>query len=165
MRTRSQFGFTYIALLLIVALLGVGLATKGMEWQTASQRDKEAELLFIGEEFRQAIALYYYRTPGQVNEYPKSLDDLIRDSRFPVVQRYLRRIYRDPMTRKAEWGLVHTPNGRIMGVHSLSRDQPLKTGNFSEMNKEFSNKRVYAEWRFMFEPVASVSNPPSSKAP
>jgi hypothetical protein len=42
------------------------------------------------------------------------------------MQRYLRRIYRDPMTSKTEWGLVQSVDGRIMGVHSLSKDKPLK---------------------------------------
>lgn len=165
MKARSQYGFTYVALLIIIALLGVGLAAKGMAWHGSSQRDKEAELLFIGEEFREAIALYYYRTPGQVHEYPRSLNELLEDSRFQGTQRYLRRIYRDPMTRSAQWGVVFTTDGRVKGVHSLSKDQPQKTGNFSEINKEFSNKHTYAEWRFVFEPVAFALNSPPSKAP
>jgi type II secretory pathway pseudopilin PulG len=159
MGVRHQQGFTYIALLIVVALIGAGLATKGVAWGNLGQREKEADLLFIGQEFREAIALYYLRSPGQVQEYPKSLDDLMADTRFANTQRYLRKVYRDPMTGKAEWGLVLTPAGRIMGVHSLSREEPMKTGNFRETDREFSDSRYYADWRFVFVPVATLASP------
>ena len=109
-------------------------------------------MLFIGEEFRQAIALYYLRSPGQAHEYPKSLEELTADSRFGGIQRYLRKVYRDPMTGKAEWGLILTPAGRIMGVHSLSRERPLKTGGFLEKHQEFSGTTSYADWKFIHTP-------------
>ena len=152
MAHRKQQGFTYIALLLVVAVMGVGLASKGVAWQNAGQREKEADLLFIGKEFKEAIALYYLRSPGQSQEYPKSLEDLTADTRFGGTQRYLRKIYRDPMTGKAEWGLILTPAGRIMGVHSLSREKPMKTGNFQEENREFSGGATFSDWRFVFIP-------------
>ncbi len=152
MGTRHQKGFTYIALLIIVAVMGAGLASKGVAWQNSGQREKEANLLFIGEEFKEAIALYYLRSPGQAQEYPKSLEDLLSDTRFGGTQRYLRKIYRDPMTGKAEWGLIQTPAGRIMGVHSLSREVPMKTGNFKGANQQFVGSKSYEDWRFLFLP-------------
>lgn len=158
MRLQQQ-GFTYVALLIVVAVIGAGLASKGVAWQNFGQREKEAELLFIGEEFREALALYYLRSPGQVQEYPKSLEDLISDTRFGGTQRYLRKVYRDPMTGKAEWGLVLTPSGRIMGIHSLSREMPMKTENFKAMNREFSGSKTYSDWRFVFIPPATLLTP------
>lgn len=158
MNLRQQQGFTYIALLLIVAVMGAGLASKGVAWQNFGLREKEADLLFIGQEFREAIALYYLRSPGQVQEYPRSLEDLLSDTRFGGTQRYLRKIYRDPMTGKAEWGLILSPAGRIMGVHSLSRDEPMKTGNFKDAIREFSGSKSYIDWRFQFVPPASPIN-------
>jgi type II secretory pathway pseudopilin PulG len=53
---RAQRGFTYVGLLLAVALAGVALAAAGMLWSTTAKRDKEAELLFVGDQFRRAIA-------------------------------------------------------------------------------------------------------------
>ncbi len=50
-------GFTYLSLLFFVAVLSVGLATVAVSWQTARQREKEAELLYAGAAFREAIAL------------------------------------------------------------------------------------------------------------
>lgn len=153
MRARMQNGFTYVATLFAVAVIGIGLAAKGVQWHAAKQREREVELLFIGEEFRRAIALYYYRTPGAAREYPKSLDDLIEDNRYPGVQRYLRQIYRDPMTGKREWGLIHHVQGGIMGVHSLSRGVPMKTGGFSPQQHTLSSRTSYAEWHFVFVPI------------
>lgn len=161
MNGRSQLGFTYVALLIALAVLGVGLAATGVAWQNAVQRDREADLLFIGQEFREAIALYYLRAPGQVHEYPKSLEDLMEDQRFPGVQRYLRQVYRDPMTGQTEWGLVLTPTGRIMGVHSLSRGTPLKTARFPEADRHLAGSTTYVDWQFVFVPPATMNAPSS----
>jgi type II secretory pathway pseudopilin PulG len=152
----AQQGFTYVVLIIAVAIIGVGLAAKGVEWDRSAQRAKEAELLFVGNEFRRAIALYYYRSPGPVQEYPQSLEDLLEDRRYPGTQRYLRRIYRDPMTGKAEWGPIIV-SGRIIGVHSLATGQPIKSGNFSEANREFTEKNSYSEWQFIFAPVVAAA--------
>src|SRR5262249_9242669 len=104
MRSGSRArGFTYLAMLAAVAVIGIGLAAAGEVWSQARQREREQELLFAGNQFRQAIALYERRTPGGARRYPEKLADLLLDKRYPVVQRYLRRIYADPMTGKAEW--------------------------------------------------------------
>ena len=50
-RTPRQGGFTYVGLLIAVALMGVGLAAYGELYSHAAQREKEAELLFIGGQF------------------------------------------------------------------------------------------------------------------
>lgn len=155
----AQQGFTYVALLISVAVIGVGLAAKGVEWDRSAQRAREAELLFVGNEFRRAIAFYYYRSPGPAPEYPRALEDLLDDPRYPGTQRYLRRIYRDPMTGKPEWGLV-TAGGQIIGVHSLSTGRPIKSGNFSALNPDFALTISYSEWRFTFSPA--LSSPPHS---
>lgn len=151
-----QLGFTYLGLLFAVAVAGIGLSVVGVVWHTERQREKEQALLFIGNEFRRAIALYYYRSPGQAHEFPDRLDDLLEDPRFPGVQRYLRRIYRDPMTGSREWGLVLTPSGRIMGVHSLSQSAVIKTEGFAELNKELSGQRIYSDWKFTMIPSPVV---------
>ena len=153
----GQQGFTYVVLLISVAVIGVGLAAKGIEWDRSAQRAKEADLLFVGHEFRRAIALYYYRSPGPAQEYPRSLEDLLEDRRYPGTQRYLRRIYPDPMTGRPEWGLV-TAGGRIVGVHSLSDAQPIKTGNFASANAELAGKGSYRDWQFNFVPVMTPSS-------
>jgi len=138
-------GFTYIGLLLLVALMGVGLAVIGQSWYANVQREKEADLLFIGEQFKRAIKLYYDGTPGGDKRLPKTLEDLVRDTRYPVVRRYLRKIYTDPMRGKAEWGLVSLKDG-IVGVYSLSNDVvPFK---MRSTTAKASNKG-YSDWKFV----------------
>lgn len=104
----------------VVALLGTGLAAYGEAWSRAREREKLRELAWIGGEFRDAIGLYYERTPGAAKRYPETLEALLEDRRHLSRQRYLRRIYTDPFSGKAEWGLIPAPQGGVMGVYSLA---------------------------------------------
>ena len=141
-----SLGFTYLAVLVTVAIMATALAAAGGVWSQAAQREKERELLFIGEQFRQAIALYYWRTPGGAHQYPKDLEALLEDKRWPVTQRYLRKIYRDPLTNNQDWGVVAAPgDAGIMGVYSKSDGTPIKTTVFPEA-------RSYSDWKFVFTP-------------
>jgi len=151
MSAGSQRGFTYIWVLLAVVALGGGLAAYGESWSHGMQREKEAELLFIGNEYRRAIAQYYDNTPAGYRRYPERLEDLLKDERFAFTRRYLRRLYRDPVTGAA-WGIVKAPEGGIMGVYSQSSEAPAKTANFRKDDQEFSKAERYSEWRFVFSP-------------
>jgi len=130
-------------------MMGIGLAAAGEIWYTAQQREKEQELLFVGAQFRRAIQQFYANTPAKARRYPLHLEELLQDPRHPGVRRYLRKIYRDPMTGKAEWGLLTGPAGEIFGVYSLSDDEPLKRANFRLAEKDFEGKVKYSEWVFM----------------
>lgn len=149
---RSQRGFTYVAMLLAVAVIGVGLAATGIVWSQSRQREREQELLFIGNQFRQAIALYYLRTPGAVKRYPAELEDLLEDKRYINPQRYLRKIYVDPMTGKSEWSLVKAPGGGILGVYSPSKAAPIKRSGFAVRDQAFEGATDYSGWRFLYVP-------------
>jgi type II secretory pathway pseudopilin PulG len=159
---RSQ-GFTLIAILFAVAIAGTALALLGTVWHTQVKREKEAELLFVGDQYRRAIASYYQRGPGSVKAYPKRLEDLLEDRRFPKLVRHLRRLYPDPITGKTEWGLVKTPDGGIRGVYSLSDDEPFKLNNFDVANQAFENKGHYRLW--VFEHVDKSAVSPSKATP
>lgn len=144
-------GFTYLGLLAVIAIMGVLLVTAAEVWHTAQRREKEQELLFVGHQFRRAIAQYYEHAPGLGRRYPMSLEELLKDPRYPETRRYLRRIYADPVGG-AEWGLVKGPGGEIYGVHSLSEEEPVKKGNFTIEDKSFEGKTKYAEWVFIHIP-------------
>lgn len=153
MNRSSQAGFTYLAALFFVGMLGAMLASTGVVWSTMQQRNKERELLLIGEQFSRAIGQYYEKSPGSVKKYPQTLNDLLKDERQLATQRYLRKIFIDPMTRANKWGLVQAPEGGIMGVYSLSESHPLKTANFGEANPGFEGRAKYSEWLFVYRPV------------
>lgn len=153
----GQEGFTFIGVLLLVAIAGLALVATGELWSTAAKRDREAQLLFVGDEFRRAIGSYYESSPG-AKRFPEQLDDLLEDRRFPVVRRHLRKIYRDPMTNSQEWGLVQD-GGRITGVYSVSSEAPLKTANFAGEDEAFKGSGAYADWRFVYRPAVAAPTP------
>ena len=153
---KGQHGYTFLALLLAVAVIGLGLAGAGELWSRAAQRERERELLFVGNQIRAAIGQYYFRTPGTVKRYPRRLEDLLQDNRYPNVVRHLRRVYNDPMTGRAGWGLVEAPGGGIMGVYSLSSVATLKRAGFTPENKSFEGAAQVADWRFIFNPEAAL---------
>jgi type II secretory pathway pseudopilin PulG len=148
-RIRAERGFTYLLLLAVVATMGIVLATAGEVWHMALKREKEQELLFVGDQFRRAFALYTQHTPGNSRRYPLSLEELLKDSRSPGVARYLRKIYPDPITGSTQWGLIKGPNGEIFGIHSLSEDEPVKKNGFSLPDLRFEGRTKYSDWVFM----------------
>ncbi len=153
----AQRGFTYLGMLILVAMMGFGLVAFAELSSHAAQREKERELLFIGSQFRDAIASYYNKSPG-AKVYPKKLEDLVEDKRFPMPQHHLRRVYSDPMTGKAEWGLVDAPGGGFMGVHSLSEETPIKSGNFSTPEASFEDAENYTKWEFTYSPTGLANS-------
>ena len=157
-------GFTYLTVLFIVAILMTGLALAGQVWETAAKREKEADLLFIGNQYRRAIARYYEGTPGGVKRYPRSLEELLKDPRQPSTQRYLRKLFPDPFGGK-EWGIVKAPDGGVLGVYSLSEEKPLKTGNFKLRDAGFESAQRYADWKFIYSPAAAALTAPKPAAP
>lgn len=148
----GQAGYSYIALLFIVAIMGSVLAGVGTSWSKIAQREKEAELLFVGNQFRNAIRLYYNDMSSGMQTYPPRLEDLLLDPRQPAARRYLREIYLDPMTGSRKWGLVKSPEGFVMGVYSLSAARPIKQKNFKMIDVMFENQPKYSDWKFIYKP-------------
>jgi type II secretory pathway pseudopilin PulG len=91
-------------------------------WRTVVQREKEEELLFRLREFRQAMAAYQ----AAHNRLPQKLEDLLEDKTQLATRRYLRRIYPDPMTGKADWALEFQVDrtGAVSGIKDLHSRSP-----------------------------------------
>jgi type II secretory pathway pseudopilin PulG len=158
----TSYGFTYIGLMIFIALLGFTLAGTGLVWHTEARRLKEGELLFAGEQYRRAIGTYYERSPGG-KKFPGTIDDLLRDPRYPNVQRHLRRAYADPITASMTWGIVEGPGGGIAGVYSLSEEKPVKRANFRQGQADFEGREKYSEWRFVYVPREVAVGAPARK--
>lgn len=153
-------GYTYLFVLFVVAALGLVSAKAGVVWQTVTQREREAELLAIGVEMAHALARYRGETPAGQSSMPTRLEQLVEDRRFPVPRRHLRRIYRDPLTGKAEWGLVKTGDV-IVGVHSLSELAPLRRNELPlELGDAGKSATKYSEWVFQASMPLSQSGGP-----
>lgn len=147
----GQAGFTYLGVILLVAMMGAGMGATGQVWRTAQQREKERELLFIGNEYKRAIGRYVENGPGGVRRFPRQLEDLIVDNRYPAIQRYLRRLYRDPMTNSTDWGIIRATDGGISGVYSKSELKPLKIAGFAPWDARLENAEKYSDWIFVYE--------------
>ena len=152
----TQQGFTYLATMVTIAIMGIALSVTGYQWKTMAKREKEKELLFRGNEIRSAIAQYVNIDP--LKRYPHSLDDLVKDPRSSKSVRYLRKLYKDPITND-DWALVVDPVKGLLGVHSKSKDEPLKTANFRAQDHCFEGKTHYREWIFVVQPFNPGLNP------
>ena len=146
---RAESGFTYIGLLIAVVIMGLLLTVVGRVWKTTEQRGREAQLLWVGQQYRLAIASYYASGRG----FPSALADLVQDGRFPVPKHHLRRLYPDPMTGKADWTPVLTPDGQaIMGIASSSNGVPIKRKGFDVSDEIFEDADCYCVWQFIYMP-------------
>lgn len=150
----AQTGFSLLFVLFSIALLSITLTAASLVWSTELREQKERELLFVGQEYRNAIRSYYLMIPGRP-EYPTSLQSLILDPRFPNTVRHLRKIYPDPLTGHA-LALVRDPQGGgIMGVYSNATGTPVKVAGFDLADGQFKNASSYAQWLFIFTPIDS----------
>lgn len=143
-------GFMLLALLIGLALSSITLMAAVDIWTVERQREKEQDLLFVGDQYRQAIQRYYFAAPpGTPRVLPLKLTDLLEDDRYPMPVRHLRRLHPDPVTSQAEWGEIRVDN-RIAGVYSLSEQRPIKQAAFPLMYESFAERAQYREWVFAF---------------
>lgn len=163
-RSGGQRGFAFLFTLLLVALLGLGLVVAAAIDSTLARRERELALLQIGHEFRQALDRYARGRPGvAAGAYPQALDELLLDPRGLKPVRHLRRLYIDPMTGRADWGLVRV-GGRIVGVYSVSVAAPIKEDGFDDQDARFQGATRYRDWVFL-HPAGRILLPPGAAAP
>jgi type II secretory pathway pseudopilin PulG len=77
-----------VALLIAMGVMAIMMTAAMPVWKTAATREKEAELIFRGQQYARAIELYQRRLPGAM---PPNLDVLLD-------QKFLRKKYKDPIT-------------------------------------------------------------------
>ncbi len=153
-----------VALLIALSVMGIMLSVAMPVWKTATQREKEAELVFRGEQYARALALYQRKV---ANAAPPNLDVLVQ-------QRFLRKEYKDPITGddfqliRQGAGQISSGGGRIgaapgpasgqtpgaqtaggiIGVASKSTEKSLRLYNGADH---------YNEWVFM--PTQATQRP------
>jgi type II secretory pathway pseudopilin PulG len=159
---RNRYGFTYIALLAAIVIIGITMGSAAKSWQNVVQRDKEEELLFRGNQYRLAIERYYNAMPGR-KQYPNSIDVLLMDSRTPTGKRHLRQQYKDPITGE-DFELIRDMalGNAIKGVYSKSEKTPIKQADFPPELMDFEGKTKYSEWQFIMKPPVTT---PAGVAP
>ena len=162
-RSRRHGGFTYLSLIILVAIIGMATAAT-LKMGSVIQRSRaEQQLLDIGAAYSDALQSYADATPAGMPTQPPSLQELLRDPRFPGTRRHLRRVYVDPMTGGTEWGIVYLGNKvGVLAVYSLSDAKPVKIGNFPPRFAALAGRQKISEWRFA---AASMPAQPAPMPP
>lgn len=148
-RLNKQSGFTFVATLLLLALCALGLSIAGPIWSQQARREHERELLRVGAMYAQALYDYKTKSPGSIKQYPLRLEDLLNDARFIGIQRHIRKLYTDPIDPRRGWGLVLNADKRIIGVYSLSQDEPIAQGLIDLEGVILPPARHYSDWKFI----------------
>lgn len=104
-------GFAMAVLLIVMAITAVWMTAALPTWKQQSIREKEAELVFRGQQFQRAFRLYNQKFPGAS---PQNLDVLVDN-------KVLRRKYKDPMTGE---DFVPLYGGNQLGVPGGGQAQP-----------------------------------------
>jgi type II secretory pathway pseudopilin PulG len=148
---RPARGFTYISVIILIAIIGLVAATTVRLGATLQRAAAERELLYIGEQFSDALKSYAAATPQGQPQQPPTMKELLKDPRFPGTRRHLRKIFVDPMTGKPEWGIVYMGDKLgVLGIYSLSTAEPIKVSNFPSRFQAFEGKRKISDWVFTF---------------
>lgn len=160
-------------LLVAIGVMGVIMSMLLPVWSQTAKREREAELIFRGEQVMRAIELYQRQYVGA---YPDDLETLVE-------QRFLRRIYKDPMAMNddGEFRVLYQtdadvgqatsngpqeanrsrspmrpvdgsrtfasqPSGGVIGVVSTSDEQSLRL---------YDGRDTYSEWMFIHAPTST----------
>lgn len=151
-RARRQGGFTYVGLLIAVAVFGLVTAASLHRGVMLERRVAEQELIVRGQRLVRALDSYAAATPPGRPSRPASMQDLLRDPRFPDrIVRHLRRIEPDPMTGAADWAVVFAADGSgIEGFHSQSAAPVLGRVHPPRL-AAFDDAVSYRDWVFRQE--------------
>jgi type II secretory pathway pseudopilin PulG len=142
-------GYSFVAVLVLLAIVALGLAAVGPIWSQDAQRERERELIRIGKTYASALSSYRAASPGSLKQFPASLDELLLDTRFFGAMRHMRKLYSDPVNPTKPWGLILDETGRIVGVRSLSEEMPLAGGLGQTLVPVQSSVRRYSELKFI----------------
>ena len=89
-------GYTLAGVLVLIAIMSIFMAMSVPIWERIKQRENEDELVFRGTEYIEAIGRYHQK----FNSYPPDVKTLYD-------QKFLRKLYKDPMTESGEWKVLH----------------------------------------------------------
>jgi hypothetical protein len=191
---RLETGYVMAGLLVALAVMSVMMAAVLPAWRHQAKREKEAELVFRGEQYIRAIGLWERKMgPGA---RPPNIDILVQ-------QRFLRKKYKDPMSADGEFQPIFLgasgqlpggpqgpgvpgqggpgQSGRGLGGRGGSQPAPATPGLVSgvgpggglygvvskskeESLRLYKNRNHYNEWQFSYAGAASAPGAPGGSA-
>ena len=102
------------ALLVGLAAAGILMSAALPVWSQAARREREAELVFRGEQYARAVALYQRTYAGA---FPPDVETLLEE-------RFLRRQYRDPMVEHGEFRILHESDAGNLSPGAPATERP-----------------------------------------
>jgi type II secretory pathway pseudopilin PulG len=150
MRQRRESGYVMIMLIIAVAVMTVLMLTALPLWQTEAQREAEAELIFRGRQYANAIGFY---VKSHNNLYPQNLEIL-------HLEKFLRRLYPDPVSVDGRWDMVFKEAAGGEGKYLIVPEAMAKSyigravlvgvcSTSPETGfREYRGKTKYNEWAF-----------------
>jgi hypothetical protein len=112
----NQQGYVLLMAVFMVATLIIATAAVAPSILTQGRREKEADLVWRGEQYKRAIGLYYRK----FGKYPTKVEDLTIQTNGV---RFLRKAYTDPMNKEdGSWRFIYVgPNGQLIGsLHQVN---------------------------------------------
>ena len=129
-RKSEELGFAVLMVFVLAAVIAITLYMEMPRVAFEAQRTKEQLLIDRGDQYKRAIQLFYRKN----KRFPTTMDEL---EKFQEV-RYLRRRYKDPMTNKDEWRIIHVgPSGQL--TDSLVQKQQNPLGQNGSNGQQASN--------------------------
>jgi type II secretory pathway pseudopilin PulG len=183
----QQNGYAMVVLLISLSIMAIMMTVVMPVWRQTAQREKEAELVFRGEQYARAINLLQRKSVGAL---PPSID-------FLVDQKVLRKKFKDPITNddfapvllsvaapqggapgtqrggappggpqgSARGGAAPTP-GAASGSTPGSPTGAGITGVTSKSKETsirlYKGRNHYNEWIFVYTPPAAAPGPPGA---
>ena len=188
MRLRGQpNGYAMVVLLISLSIMAIMMTVVMPVWRQTAQREKEAELVFRGEQYARAINLLQRKSVGAL---PPSID-------FLVDQKFLRKKFKDPITNDDFAPVllsVAAPQGSAPGTQrggappggpqgsarggatpttgaasGSTPGSPTGAGitGVTSKSKEtsirlYKGRNHYNEWIFVYTPPAAAPGPPGA---
>lgn len=166
--TTREHGYAMAALLVALTVMAIMMTAAMPVWQQISQREKEEELVFRGQQYARAVGLYGRK---YANAPPPSIDVLVQ-------QRFLRKKYKDPITNDdfvpitaAQAAAAAAPPGTAgragggtqqpaAAAGPVTRAQVGISGVTSKSKatsiRVYNGRTHYNEWAFVYVPPAET---------
>jgi len=176
----NEAGYTLAAFVMVIAIMAIMMAAAVEIVSFQAQREKEAELIFRGQQYVEGIRLYQKK----YGRYPMRMKEL-----WEADPKVLRQKWTDPITGSDKWGVIFqgqegrelTPPGRgggprptptrtpvferqredegekvgpIIGVHSLSTETSIKV---------YEGRTQYDLWKFTLKEERPQGLPPNAE--
>ena len=164
-RYNEQAGYAMATLLVTLSVMGVLLSTMLPSWSQAAKREREAELVFRGEQYARAIGLFQKKNPGV---FPLNLKTLVE-------QRFLRRLYKDPMTGNGKFLVLYQASEQELKTVRASQETDYQTGIsipetqggiIGVVSKStepslllYNGRSTYGEWEFVHTAASTEAGP------